>query len=202
MDLDVGAKLSVGIAKITAKTKESVQLRRPFRDYLETRTENRLKSINQELLAKAKTDLKAKGQRGLVVILDNLDRVGIRNLPSGRSLPDYLFIDRGEQLWRCGSDEFSCAIRELNSRVINLEPHLNADLEFVFGLDKYISVRIEEANIYFQRSFQFWQEEIDNIVVNKWHSGKNYNFSFPSHAPVPLSSHVLRQGVLLFYIGL
>ncbi|MDJ0620987.1 MAG: AAA family ATPase [Calothrix sp. MO_192.B10] len=98
MDLDVGAELSVGIAKITAKTKESVQLRRRFRDYLEPRTENLLKSINQELLARAKTELKARGKKGLVVIVDNLDRVGIRTLPSGRSLPDYLFIDRGEQL--------------------------------------------------------------------------------------------------------
>jgi hypothetical protein len=98
LDLDVGAELSVGIAKITAKTKESVQLRRRFRDYLEPRTESLLQSINQELLAKAKIDLKAKGKKGLVVIVDNLDRVGIRTLPSGRSLPDYLFIDRGEQL--------------------------------------------------------------------------------------------------------
>jgi hypothetical protein len=36
----------------------------------------------------------------LVVIVDNLDRVAVRPLPSGRSLPEYLFIDRGEQLRR------------------------------------------------------------------------------------------------------
>jgi hypothetical protein len=30
--------------------------------------------------------------------VDNLDRVDIRPLPSGRSQPEYLFIDRGEQL--------------------------------------------------------------------------------------------------------
>ena len=98
IELGVEAELSVGIAKITAKTKESPQLRRRLRDYLEPRTENILQSINQELLAHANLELKARGKKGLVVIVDNLDRVAIRPLPSGRSLPEYLFIDRGEQL--------------------------------------------------------------------------------------------------------
>lgn len=98
IELGVEAELSVGIAKITAKTKESPQLRRRLRDYLEPRTENILQSINQELLQPANAVLKAKGKKGLVVIVDNLDRVAIRPLPSGRSLPEYLFIERGEQL--------------------------------------------------------------------------------------------------------
>ncbi|MBD2136198.1 AAA family ATPase [Anabaena sp. FACHB-1237] len=98
IDLGVEAELSVGIAKITAKTKESPQLRRRLRDYLEPRTENILQSINTELLDRANLELKAQGKKGLVVIVDNLDRVTTRPLPSGRSLPEYLFIDRGEQL--------------------------------------------------------------------------------------------------------
>ncbi|AFZ27885.1 KAP family P-loop domain protein [Cylindrospermum stagnale PCC 7417] len=98
IELGVEAELSVGIAKITAKTKESPQLRRRLRDYLEPRTENILFSINKELLEPANAVLKAKGKKGLVVIVDNLDRVAIRPLPSGRSLPEYLFIERGEQL--------------------------------------------------------------------------------------------------------
>ena len=98
LDLGVEAELSVGIAKITAKTKESPQLRRRLRDYLEPRTENILQSINKELLDRANLELKARGKKGLVVIVDNLDRVAVRPLPSGRSLPEYLFIDRGEQL--------------------------------------------------------------------------------------------------------
>jgi hypothetical protein len=98
IDLGVEAELSVGIAKITAKTKESPQLRRRLRDYLEPRTENILQSINKELLDRANLELKARGKKGLVVIVDNLDRVATRALPSGRSLPEYLFIDRGEQL--------------------------------------------------------------------------------------------------------
>ncbi|WP_375511111.1 P-loop NTPase fold protein [uncultured Nostoc sp.] len=98
IDLGVEAELSVGIAKITAKTKESPQLRRRLRDYLEPRTANILHSINQELLERANKELKTRGKKGLVVIVDNLDRVAIRPLPSGRSLPEYLFIQRGEQL--------------------------------------------------------------------------------------------------------
>ncbi|MBN3946701.1 MAG: AAA family ATPase [Nostoc sp. NMS7] len=98
IDIGVEAELSVGIAKITAKTKESPQLRRRLRDYLEPRTANILQSINQELLERATKELKARGKKGLVVIVDNLDRVAIRPLPSGRSLPEYLFIQRGEQL--------------------------------------------------------------------------------------------------------
>lgn len=98
IDLEVEGELSVGIAKITAKTKESPKLRRRLRDYLEPRTENILQSINEELLERAKKELKDRGKKGLVVIVDNLDRVALRPLPSGRSLPEYLFIDRGEQL--------------------------------------------------------------------------------------------------------
>lgn len=98
IDLEVSAELSVGIAKIAAKTKESHQLRRRLRDYLEPRTEGILQSINTELLDPARNLLKARGKKGLVVIVDNLDRVDIRLLASGRSLPEYLFIDRGDQL--------------------------------------------------------------------------------------------------------
>ncbi len=110
MDIEVQGELSVGIAKITAKTKESPHLRRRLRDYLEPRTENILQSINQELLDRANKELKAKGKKGLVVIVDNLDRVAIRPLASGRSLPEHLFIDRGEQL------------RQLNCHVVYTIP--------------------------------------------------------------------------------
>ena len=98
IDLEAQAELSVGIGKITAKTKESPKLRRRLREYLEPRTGGILESINEELLARATTELKRRGFAGLVVIVDNLDRVDVRPLPSGRSQPEYLFIDRGEQL--------------------------------------------------------------------------------------------------------
>jgi hypothetical protein len=42
--------------------------------------------------------LKQQGKKGLVVIVDNLDRVDNKPVASGRSQPEYLFVDRGEQL--------------------------------------------------------------------------------------------------------
>jgi nucleoside-triphosphatase THEP1 len=90
--------LSIEIAKITAQAKESPQLRNQLREILEPRTRTILESINEEFLEKSIGKLKEQGKKGLVVIIDNLDRIGSRLLPSGRSQSEYLFIDRGEQL--------------------------------------------------------------------------------------------------------
>jgi hypothetical protein len=98
IEIEAEAELSVGIGKITAKTKESPKLRRRLREYLEPRTAGILESLNKELLERATAELKRRGKAGLVVLVDNLDRVDIRPLPSGRTQPEYLFIDRGEQL--------------------------------------------------------------------------------------------------------
>lgn len=100
IDINAQAELSLGIAKITAKTKDSTQLRNQLRQYLEPRTNSILQAINEEVLEKAIEHLKLRGQKGLVVIVDNLDRVDMRPLASGRTQPEYLFIDRGEQLRR------------------------------------------------------------------------------------------------------
>ncbi|MBD2359056.1 AAA family ATPase [Tolypothrix sp. FACHB-123] len=91
-------ELSAGIAKITAKTKDSPKLRSQLRQYLEPRTNGILEAINNELLKPAKDKLKEKGKAGLVVIVDNLDRVDNSLKPSGYYQPEYLFVERGEQL--------------------------------------------------------------------------------------------------------
>lgn len=98
IEIEAEAELSVGIGKITAKTKESPKLRKRLREYLEPRTAGILESINKELLERATAELKRRGKAGLVVLVDNLDRVDIRPLASGRTQPEYLFIDRGDQL--------------------------------------------------------------------------------------------------------
>lgn len=118
IEIETQAELSIGIGKITAKTKDSPKLRRRLREYLEPRTAGILESINKELLERATIELKRRGQVGLVVIVDNLDRVDIRPLPSGRSQPEYLFIDRGEQL------------RKLNCHVVYTIP-----LSLIFSND-------------------------------------------------------------------
>ncbi len=91
---------SVGIAAITARAKESPEMRSQLRQYLEPRTKSIIDAINQEILAEAIAQLKAKGKRGLVVIADNLDRIDAVRRADGRSQPEYLFVDRGEQLRR------------------------------------------------------------------------------------------------------
>jgi hypothetical protein len=99
VDLTLGAELSFGIGKLTAQTKDSPKLRSQLRQYLEPRANGILEGIN-ELFESATQELKRRKKKGLVVIIDNLDRVDSRPLPSGRMQPEYLFIDRGEQLRR------------------------------------------------------------------------------------------------------
>lgn len=118
IEFEAEAELSVGIGKITAKTKESPKLRRRLREYLEPRTAGILESINKEILGRAATELKRQGKAGLVVIVDNLDRLDMRTLPSGRTQPEYLFVDRGEQL------------RKLNCHVVYTIP-----LSLIFSND-------------------------------------------------------------------
>lgn len=102
--------LAFGIGEITAKAKNSPELRSKLREYLEPRTTGVLEAINEELLKPATEKLKRHGKKGLVVIVDNLDRVESRNKPWGRPQPEYLFVDRGEQL------------RQLNCHVIYTMP--------------------------------------------------------------------------------
>jgi len=97
---EAGISLPLGIGKITAKTKDSPRLRSQLRQYLEPRTAGILDAINQDIIGQATAALKKQGKKGLVVIVDNLDRVDISPKSSGRSQPEYLFIDRGEQLKR------------------------------------------------------------------------------------------------------
>lgn len=98
IELSTEAEVSVGIAKITAKTKDSPKLRSQLRQYLEPRTSTILESINHEILGRANAELKQRGKEGLVVIVDNLDRVDNSPKSWGRTQPEYLFVDRGEQL--------------------------------------------------------------------------------------------------------
>ncbi|WP_204102550.1 MULTISPECIES: AAA family ATPase [Spirulina sp. CCY15215] len=87
-----------GIGKITAKAKNSPEFRSKLREYLGPRTASLIEIINQELLEPAKTQLKKLDKAGLVVIVDNLDRVENRPTTWGRPQHEYLFVDRGEQL--------------------------------------------------------------------------------------------------------
>lgn len=108
--ISLDTEVSFAIGKITANNKNSPQLRQELREYLKPHTMGILDSINQEILEIAIAKLKRRGKAGLVVIVDNLDRIDNHILPSGRSLQEYLFIDRGETL------------RQLNCHVVYTIP--------------------------------------------------------------------------------
>ncbi len=90
--------VAVGIGKITAQAKASPELRSKLREYLGPRTSGIIETINQELLEPGNKKLKQYGKNGLVVIVDNLEKVDSSPKPWGRPQPEYLFVDRGEQL--------------------------------------------------------------------------------------------------------
>jgi hypothetical protein len=91
-------ELSAGIAKITAQSKESPKLRAQIREALESRTRTVLDSINQDILVKAQRKLFQQNKKGLVVIVDNLEKIAPRTHPSKPDRLNYLFVERGAQL--------------------------------------------------------------------------------------------------------
>ncbi|MCU0526726.1 MAG: ATP-binding protein [Elainella sp. Prado103] len=93
-----GITCPFGIAEITTRSKVNPKLRDRLRGYLEPRTTQIIESINQELLEPAIEKLHYWNRRGLVVIIDNLDRIDFSPKPWGRSQPEYLFVDRATQL--------------------------------------------------------------------------------------------------------
>ncbi|AFZ27884.1 WD40 repeat-containing protein [Cylindrospermum stagnale PCC 7417] len=110
-----------------------------------------------------------------------------------------------EQVWQ-RSYELQFAIKELEHRGISLEPELNASLQFVFGLDDYVSDRIKLALTHFLQSWQFWQEETIKEGQRQRRERRRgiVEWENSSKSPIPVSPslHLLRQGVLFFYIGL
>ena len=91
-------ELSFGIAKIAAQAKASPEVRTKLRNFLESRTSNIIETINEELVEPANKKLQEYGKQGLVVIVDDLDKVSSVIKHWGRPQPEYLFVDRGQQL--------------------------------------------------------------------------------------------------------
>lgn len=90
--------LALGIGEITAKTKSDPTLREKLNQYLAPQKTKLLEAINQELIEPAIAKLKQQGKNGLVVIVDNLDRIDNRVKSWGRPQQEYLFVDQGEFL--------------------------------------------------------------------------------------------------------
>ncbi|MBW4560446.1 MAG: ATP-binding protein [Mojavia pulchra JT2-VF2] len=90
--------LAFGIGEITTKAKNDPTLREKLNQYLGPQKTQLLEAINRELLEPAIAKLKQQGKKGLVVIVDNLDRIDNRVKSWGRPQQEYLFVDQGEFL--------------------------------------------------------------------------------------------------------
>ena len=95
-----GIDFSIGLVTITTQLKGSFNERDKLRAILEPRTPNLIESINQDIIEPAIAQLRTQGKNGLVVIIDNLDRIDNTLKPNNKIQPEYLFVDRGEQLRR------------------------------------------------------------------------------------------------------
>ncbi|NEO42782.1 MAG: AAA family ATPase [Moorea sp. SIO4A3] len=90
--------LAFGIGEITTKAKNSEDIRSLLRQHLEPRVNNIVEAINTELIEPAQQQLQQQGKAGLVVIVDNLDRIHNKPKSGQRNQPEYLFVDQGEYL--------------------------------------------------------------------------------------------------------
>jgi len=69
------ASIDFGLGKLTAKLRNNPDGRARLRQYLDPQIDNLIELVNQELLEPANQALKAQGKKGLVVIVDSLDRL-------------------------------------------------------------------------------------------------------------------------------
>lgn len=87
------------MARITGQIKTSAQSRKQVRQHLEPQITQLIANINL-LLRDVDVKLRKKGKQGLVLIIDNLDRIPFRTLSDDgrRNSHDALYIENGEQL--------------------------------------------------------------------------------------------------------
>ncbi|MGB3532929.1 MAG: ATP-binding protein [Microcoleaceae cyanobacterium] len=106
-DFNLNQSLSLAelIQTITARARNSREIRALLRQYLEPRTSDILELINREIIIPFVQKIQQLNQAGVVIIIDNLDRIISSQTISGRSQPEYLFIDRGNQL-----NQLSCHV--------------------------------------------------------------------------------------------
>jgi hypothetical protein len=90
--------IAFGFGEIITRVKNDAKLREKLNQYLAPQKTQLLEAINKELLEPAIIKLKQQNKKGLVVIVDNLDRIDNRQKAWGRPQQEYLFVDQGEYL--------------------------------------------------------------------------------------------------------
>lgn len=97
-NLEDGISISAGIGAVTVRAKNDSGLRQRLNLYLGPQKTELLRLINAELIEPAIVQLKAQGKKGLVVIVDNLDRIDNRIKTLTKPQDEYLFVDQGDIL--------------------------------------------------------------------------------------------------------
>ncbi len=85
------------LAKITGQLRTGVESRQQIRSRLDPQIAHLIERINL-LILRGVGALRRQGKEGLVIIVDNLDRIPFRKLDAHRSNHDALYIEHGEQL--------------------------------------------------------------------------------------------------------
>ena len=91
-------KLSTVFGDLTMKAKNDPSWRSRLNQFMGPQLNKLIEGINNDLIRPGIEQLKGVGYKGLVAIIDNLDRVDNRIKASGRSQQEYLFVDKGEAL--------------------------------------------------------------------------------------------------------
>lgn len=92
------AEVTAGFGSLTLELKNRPNSRQKLRQAIELHSTSLLEAVN-DLLQTANVKLRQKGQEGLVLLVDGLERLVLRPLSdSGVTTHDRLFLDRSEQL--------------------------------------------------------------------------------------------------------
>ena len=99
-----------------------------------------------------------------------------------------------EQIW-VSSDQLHYAIKELSNRGMRIAAELNANLEFIFGIDHYVNNRINDALNNFQKTLNFWhqQEELGDREhpINREENPADSDYTYQ-----------FKKAILFLYMGL
>ncbi len=107
-ELDTEVRLGVGLpdsvpliarllARLTGQIQTGQAVKKDIRLKLDPQLSLLIANINL-LIGKATEQLKKQGRKGLVLLIDNLDRITFRVLEGGRRSHEAIFIDHGPQL--------------------------------------------------------------------------------------------------------
>lgn len=92
-----GFELDTGLLKLSGAIKGSPDVRKTIREKLEPDTSNLIAAAN-DVLSQAILELTKKAWHGMVIVVDDLDKMIVRPHSSGCTTAEYLFIHREAQL--------------------------------------------------------------------------------------------------------